>query len=95
MGERHRLSLQSEICLLCRTDHRTKLLVFCQLNSVVFDLGAYSPMQEKGDEMKRSCSTSQQVASELCGPLCFHQHHFLLWKIQALVVLQAENKCAF
>lgn len=52
-------------------------------------------MLEKVDEIKQRCSTSWQVAGELRHPLCFHQHHFLLWKIQALGVLQAENKCAF
>lgn len=78
-----------------QTDHRTKSVYFCQLNSVVFDLGEYGAMLEKVDEIKQKWSTSQQVAGKLGGPLCFHQHYFLLWKIQALGVWQDGNKCAF
>lgn len=77
------------------TDHRTKSVYFCQLNSVVFDLGEYGAMLEKVDGIKERCSTSQLVAGELGGPLCFHQHYFLLWKIQALGVWQDGNKRAF
>lgn len=86
--------MQGEICLLDSTDHKIKLVYFCQLNSVAFDLGEYGAMPEKADEIEQIYSASQQAAGELGGTLCSHQHCFLLGKIRALSILEAQNKCA-
>lgn len=83
--------MQSEIRLLGNTDHKIKLVYFCQLNSVVFDWGEYGAMLETVDEVEQRYCTSQQAAGAPGGPLCSHQHCFLLGKIRA----RAENKCAF